>query len=520
MKILSDKKAVLFKLKEPSRITTVISTAKLVNADGVKLVAVPHRPDETRVLRNLGFKVPAPMPIHYKWTGGRTPFNAQVETASFLSMHHRAFCLNSFGTGKTYTALAAYDYLRGLKRVKKTLVVAPLSTLERAWADEVFRNFPHLEAVVLYGTKEKRLKLLNQDADIYIINADGLGIIKDDLAKRDDIDLIIVDELAMYRNASTERWKRLNEICNKQTPRDVWGLTGAPTPNAPTDAYAQIKLVTPTNTAVPRYFGRFRDMVMLQLSQFKWVPKADATETVKRMMQPSIRFSLDDCLDLPPQIFVDRDAPMTAEQVKAYNKMLESFKLEYAGGQVLAANEAVKVGKLIQIACGVAYGASGEDVFIPSQPRMDVLLELIEESEGKCIVFVPLTGALKHVHTEVSKHFTAELVYGDTKKTDRDNIFAAFQKHTDPRVLVANPGTMSHGLTLTAATNVIWFAPTNSNETYEQANGRIRRPGQSRTTVITHISGTAAERKVYARLKAKGTMQGTLLELFKEGEEE
>ena len=126
MLILKDKKAVVLKLKSPERVTTVIPTAKTVKHQGARLVAVPHRPDETRVLRNLGFDVPDPMPIHYDWpkaSGRYDPFIAQRETANFLTMHHRAFCLNGMGTGKTNATLWAFDYLRRSKQVQRMLVV-------------------------------------------------------------------------------------------------------------------------------------------------------------------------------------------------------------------------------------------------------------------------------------------------------------------------------------------------------------------------------------------------------------
>jgi SNF2 family DNA or RNA helicase len=234
------------------------------------------------------------------------------------------------------------------------------------------------------------------------------------------------------------------------------------------------------------------------------------------MMQPAIRFSLDDCVDLPEQTFITRDVALTKEQEKAYKDMLNKLSTEYAGGQILAVNEAVKANKLIQIACGVAYGTDGEHVVIPSKPRMDVLKEVIEESEGKVIVFVPLTGALESVASELRKDFTVETVHGGTSKTERDRIFSEFQRGLDPRVLVANASTMSHGLTLTAATTIVWYAPVHSNETYEQACARVRRPGQTRTTVIVHIAGTDVERRVYKRLQDKQSMQGVLLDMMKE----
>jgi SNF2 family DNA or RNA helicase len=272
MLIHKKKKAIVLKLRNPERVTTVIPTAITVQSKGGPLLAIPHRPDETRVLRNLGFDIPDPMPIHYEWlkvNGRHDPFEAQRATANFLAMHSRAYVLNGMGTGKTNSALWAYDYLRRTKQVRKMLVVCPLSTMERTWADSVFNTFPHLDAVVLYGSRDRRKNLLKQEAHIYIINVDGLSTIKDDLAKRDDIDVVVVDELALARNAATERWKLLNTVCNRQTLRRVWGMTGSPTPNAPTDAWAQCKLVTPESPEVPKYFGKFRDTVMRQATQFK-----------------------------------------------------------------------------------------------------------------------------------------------------------------------------------------------------------------------------------------------------------
>lgn len=515
MLIRQDKKALVLKLRNPSKVTTVVPTAKLVQHNGQTLVAVPHRPDEVRVLRNLGFDAPDPMAYYYKFPGRFKPFKAQIETANFLSMHDRAFCLNSMGLGKTVTSLWAFDYMRDAKMVNKALVICPLSTMERTWADEVFRTFPHLNASVLYGTRERRLKLLKQDADIYIINTDGIKTIAEELKNRPDINLIIVDEMAMFRNSSTERWKTLNTICNKQTPRRIWALTGAPIPHEPTDAWAQCRIVNPTNPNVPPYFGRFRDMVMRQITQFKWVPRDDALETVYKVMQPAVRFALDDCVDLPEQTFMERDVEMTPDQKKAYKNMLDKLIAEFAEGDVLAVNEAVKANKLVQIACGVAYGKDGDHIKIDNSSRIEVLKEVIEESEGKVLVFVPLTGVLEDVVSQLSADWTVAAIHGGTPKAERDQIFKDFQNTKDPHVLVANPSTMSHGLTLTAATTIVWYAPIHSNDVYEQACARVRRPGQTRTTVIVHIAGSDIERRIYNRLRKKQKLQGALLDIMK-----
>lgn len=518
--IVKDKEAAVLKLRSPSKVTTVIPTAKIITHNNHKLVVVPHRPDETRVLRQLGFSIPDPMKQHYVWplaSGKHNPFDAQIETANFITMHDRCFVLNSMGTGKTVSSLWAYDYMRSRKLIKKALVICPLSTMERTWADEVFRTFPHLDAVVLHGTRERRQKLLEQDAHLYIINVDGLKTIANDLKARTDIDLVIIDEVAIFRNANTTRWKTLNNVLNNQVKaRRAWALTGMPTPNSPLDAWAQCKLIVPTHGLVPKYIGTARAALLKQITAYKWVPKKEANDIVKSWMQPSIRFSLDDCTDLPPQMFISRDVEMSDEQKGAYKDMVSKLRTEFAGGEIKAVNEAVKIGKLLQIACGVVYGDNGSPVVLPSKSRIDVLKEVIEESEGKVLVFVPFTAVLNHVAHELSQSWAVRTICGSTSKTERDDIIKEFQNSTTPHVLVANPGTMSHGLTLTKATTIVWYGVVHSNDTYEQACARVRRPGQTRTTVIVHIASSDVERKAYSRLKNKQTMQGLLLDMMKE----
>jgi SNF2 family DNA or RNA helicase len=165
--------------------------------------------------------------------------------------------------------------------------------------------------------------------------------------------------------------------------------------------------------------------------------------------------------------------------------------------------------------CGVAYNVDGGETIIPAKPRIDVVRDIIEEADAKVIVFVPLTGALEYLAAELGKHYSVEIVHGGTSKAERDRIFGEFQKHKNPRVLVANAGAMSHGLTLTAANVIVWFGPPTSNEIYTQANARIVRPGQTLTTLIVHIESTPVERKMFDRLRKKGTMQGALLDLLK-----
>jgi len=516
--VLPQKKALVVKSRDPDQLLALIPTARPLVVKGQKLVAVPHRLDETRVLQNMGMSPPSPIRYHYEWSGQYKPFTAQMDTAEFLTLHPRAYVLNEMGTGKTMAALWAYDYLRSIGKVNKVLVYCPLSTMERTWADEIFRHFPHLDYVVVHGDRKRRQKLIQQNAHVYIINHDGLDIISEQLKDRSDIDLVIVDEIAQAgRNASTDRWRTLNTVVNLQLggARWCWGVTGTPTPNAPTDAWAQCRLVTPST--VPKYFGRFKDAVMKQVNQFLWVPRPNAMEHVHSVMQPSIRFSRAECVDLPPCVFQTRQVELSAKQAKAYKEMLNRLKAEVDGGEVLAVNEAVKTAKLVQIACGVAYDNDGEEIVLDASKRLEVTREIISEAEGKVIVFAPFVSAVKYVADHLKLcGISAETIYGEVPKHERDRIFGAFQNLDEPRVIVAQPAAMSHGLTLTAADTIIWYAPIFSNDIYDQACARITRPGQKRAQLIVNIEGSPVERLMYNRLQHKQKMQGILLTMVED----
>lgn len=554
MIIHKKRKAVILKPKYPERILSVIPTAKAFVYKGATLVAVPHRLEETKVLNNLGVAVPSPILYYYDWPRSAAiaaPFKAQLEAAAFMSSYNRAYNLSGMGSGKTQATLWAYDFMRSQNMVRSMLVVSPLSTLERTWGDSIFDHFPHLTFSVLHGSKERRLKLLAQPADIYIINHDGLQVVAEELAQAEHIDLVAVDEIAQAaRNAQTDRWKFLNWVINGKAatkavsevvtnrqgvpvlepdgskklrtkyvplgkngkPRLCWGLTGTPTPNEPTDAWAQCRLITPET--VPPYYNQFKEQVMRQVGPYKWVERDGAMNVVHKAMQPAIRFSREECVDLPPTTYTTLEVPLTPEQEKAYKQMFDKLAAEVEAGQILAVNEAVKVNKLVQIACGVAYDTNGEEVTIPNKPRLNAVVELVEGAGTKTIVFVPFVSSVRLVADYLRKKgFSVAVIYGDVPKAERDTIFSSFQRMAEPRVIVAQPAAMSHGLTLTAASTIVWYAPINSADIYEQACARITRPGQKHNTLIAHIEGTPIERKIYERLKNKQKMQNILLDL-------
>ncbi len=453
---------------------------------------------ENKPLKN--HDTPHPVDSCYQWPGDFAPMATQRETMRFLTAHARAYCLNELGTGKTLASLWAFDFLRERGQAKRLLVVAPLSTRERTWGDEIFRHFPHLLFVILHGTAERRRMLLrNPSADVFIIDHNGVKDINEALDAMTDIDTVIIDELAQVaRYAPTDRWKALRALSEKR--ERIWGLTSNPTPNAPTDAWAQCRLLTPST--VPTYFAEFRDMTMRQTANYSWATGEDAVDIVHQAMQPSIRFKREDCTDLPPVMYETREVPLSKDQQEAYDSTISQIYAEYQGGQITAVNEAVKAMKLVQIGCGSADGDDGNTVVNPPKARINALLDIIEEAPSKVVVFVPFKAALWALHDEVSKYHAAEMIYGEVPRSVQDRILGNFQKSSHPRVLITQPATMSDGLTLTAATVIVWYAPITSAETYEQANGRNTRPSQQHNQLIMHIQSS--------RLEARGCHQSSL----------
>jgi SNF2 family DNA or RNA helicase len=487
------------------------STAKRFEVKGKWWLALPHDLDVVRLLRNHGETVDSPIRHYYNWPGP-APFESQIITADMLSTSARAYVLSEMGVGKTRAVLYAYDFLRQMGVVQRMLIVAPLSTLVGVWMNEVFEVFPHLEPVAVWGDARKRRKLLAHNADIYVINHEGVAVVQQELLARKDINVIALDELAAYRNKQSRRWKSVMPIV--RPAKFAWGLTGAPTPNEPTDAYGQVRLLTPERVSYS--FKAFRELTMQQVSTFRWIPRANANDAVKAAMQPQVRFVRKECFDLPETTYSTRSVPMDPRAAAPYKKMLDDLSVLVQSKQVTAANEGVKLSKLLQISAGFVYDADGKAQYVGGAGRIREIFNLVEQSSNKVIVFAPFTFYVQLLFKALAKKFPAAMVHGGVPKVERDITFQLFQKSLEPRVIVAHPGCMSHGLTLTAADTIIWAAPITSLEIYEQANARITRAGQRHQTYIVNIESSAAERHVYSRLKRKAKVQGALLELFQQ----
>lgn len=509
------------------KVTAAIPTAKptAYRADGMTDIEVEWTFENMQTLTTLLQPAVSTIFDGYAFAGRDKPFYHQLQMAEFLSRCHRGYCFGGMGVGKTRATLWALDYLMTIGAVRKALVVCPKSLMYSAWVDDIGSTCIHRTYTVLYGERAQREKLLQRNTEIDIINFDGVDILKDKLASR-HYDIVIVDESTAYKDAGTRRWKALSTIVKPETR--VWALTGTPTPQGAMDAYGQAKLVTPDRA--PRTKTAYQTMVQTKVATFIWKDKRGWQDTVREMLQPAIYIRKADCLDLPPVtrtfIEVGTSAPQKAALDVLRKEMVAAFS---DGHEVSAANAAVLWGKIRQIYAGAIYADDGVAMALDNSQRIKETIELIRraKAEGdaeaaggkphsKSLVFVPFKHTLQVVSDALQKEFNIATISGDTSVQERKRILSDFQNSAFPEVIVAIPEAFSHGITATAASLTIWYAPPSRTETYLQACERTDRPGQTQPTTVAHLFGDKDERAIYENLMQNRSAQDALLAMYKQ----
>lgn len=510
-----ENKAVLFRTRNPSKYQ-IIPRSLVVEQDGQgAVIMVKWGLDEVRVLRNLGLKkVQSPIVGRYKWPGRHKPMAHQEETASFLTIHRKAFCFNDPGTGKTLSALWAADYLMKIGEVRRVLILCPLSIMQSAWMADLQASIIHRTAIIAYHSSPARRRAMVQGDHAFVIaNYNGVEIFGNEIIKDGRFDLIIVDEANAYKNVSTNRWRALDAITTPDTY--LWLMTGSPASQSPEDAFGLARLICPTR--VPRFKTGWRDKVMLKATAFKWVPRPNAKQLVHEALQPAIRFEKAQCMDLPPVMIETREVPMTAQQSKYYTLLKQQALVRTAGETITAINAAAEVSKLLQISCGAAYSDDKEVVEFDATPRLRVLEEVLQETSRKVIVFALFRSSIATITSYLTAQGIAnEEIHGGVKPAKRGDIIHRFQTEPEPRILVLQPQATAHGITLTAADTVVFFGPLMSVEQYTQGIARSDRKGQSSDKVtVVHIQSSPLEQKMFKALSGKVDDNRMLTEMFK-----
>jgi len=419
--------------------------------------------------------------------------------------NHKAYNFSGLGSGKTAASIWFCDMLFEAEKIEKVLIIAPLSILNSVWADEIKQVTPNRSYSIVHGPRKKRLQMLNKSAHFYITNHDCVRTYWQELEEA-DFDVVIIDEVDAFKNAQSKRSKALYKVTRHA--KGVYGLTGTPMANSPEEAFGIAKAINPSNLPTP-YITRWRQLTMVQLAPYIWIPNDKAENIVHSALQPAIRFKLEDCIDVPDITYEYREFEMEAKQKKLYKELYSHQVAEYNNGTIIASTAAVKFTKLLQIAGGAVYDEDGNTIILSMKDKIQEVLHVQRES-GQVIVFVQFVEIIKHLGSQLKN---SRIIYGNVSQKERTRILADF-KAGDFNILIAQPRVAAHGLNLQFCHTIIFWGPILGNSYYRQAIGRIRRSGQIFKQVIINFFSSTVEKTMYKTLETKNVSSEMLLKMY------
>jgi len=414
------------------------------------------------------------------------------------------------GLGKTVSTLTALVDLLASKNIKKVIIVAPLRVAQHTWGEEI-ANWEHLRALkfsVLAGlSAAKREQAAHSSSPIHIINRENLPWLIDYLGSEWRYDAMVIDESSSFKSHSSQRWKALRKVVKSGKIKRMVQLTGTPSPNSLMELWPQIFLLD-KGKRLGDTRGKFlesycRPVGNPQWSQFEMRPdKVDQLHG--KVSDLVLRMDAKDYLELPDRIDSNIIVPLPSKALKAYEQMEKDFLIEMQNEEVLAANAAVKVNKLLQVCSGAVYTENGFTVL--HNAKLDALQEIIEAANQPVLVAYNFKSDAERI---VARIKNAEVLKSDPKILNRWN-----QKKI--KVMLAHPASAAHGLNLQAGGSIIvWFGVPWSLELYQQFNARLHRQGQKHPVRVIHIlADVKADRAVQQVLQAKGDTQDLLLKMM------
>lgn len=457
------------------------------------------------------------------------PHSYQKRATRFLIEHGGAGLFLDPGLGKTSISLAAVKILKKEGFIKRTLVIAPLRVCYSVWPKEILKwdNFKDLKIVILHG--KDKLEKLDEDADIFIINPEGLAwLTQTNRMARLNCDTLIVDESSKFKKTSTKRFKQLKPFLPKFKRR--WILTGSPAPNGLMDLFGQIYILDLGKSLSP-YITHFRQNYFIPTGYggYEWKLKPGAEKAINEVINPLVlRLDAKDYLELPDIVANNIVVTLPPDARKVYDDIEDDLITEFDGGRTVTAATAASASmKCRQIASGGLYY---NDLNIDDEnslmrlwhhihdEKTDVVEDLVEEMQGR-----PLLIAYEFEHSldRLLKRFGKDTPYigGGVSGKKSLQIEAGWNAGRIP-LLLGQWQSMAHGLNMQESEchTIGCYDLTWNYELYDQFIKRIARQGSRHRKVFVHhivAEDTIDEAQVYA-VKGKGKVQTNFLNALKE----
>ena len=445
-------------------------------------------------------------------------FNHQEVTANFLTNNKSAYVLNGCGTGKTISVIEAFNRLR----TGRMLVLAPLSILENAWVADIKkynRAFnSEITVAVAYGDKKKRQRAFESGADIVVMNYEGCHWLVDNLGLLEGFSIIAMDESTYVKNTTARRSKEAKMVSRYFDYR--WLMTGTPNPNSVLDLWNQAFILDNGERLGKRFYA-FRANVCIPIqvaanaNAIQWQDKVGALDFVHdKLSDITIRFTLEECIDMPEQVVQYMTVKMPTWIRKMYDDLIYNSFLEIDQSEITAIHAGARAKKILQLLSGAVYNDHGEAVRVHSE-RYNLVMDLVEQRDHTVVAFNYRHERNALIEEANKRKMNFAVIDGSVKSADRTRAVEEFQagKH---RVIFIHPQAAGHGITLTRGNTLVWCSPVYSAELSKQTEHRIYRAGQKRRTQIIRIAyEDSKEISVYEVMGEKSVRMLDLLGLFK-----
>jgi len=432
------------------------------------------------------------------------------------------------GTGKSKVLIDNIAMLYDAGKINAAVVIAPKGVYRNWERLEIPAHLPdHIKTrVTTWVAPSSRTKQDKKDIDklsetfdgldIFLMNVEALSskpaaqFLERYLLSTNS--LVAVDESTTIKTQSAGRTKNIVKVGKLAKYRRI--LTGSPVTKNPMDLYSQCAFLDEDLLGFSSYWAyksRYAIEVKRHSSTHSFnhvVGFRNLDELSRKLAFFSFRVLKEDCLDLPSKVYSPRHVELTKEQEKAYND-LETFAITQLNNNTLSVtNTMTMLLRLHQITCGYLPTDNGQPPVPLKNNRMDELLNVLEETEGKVIIWANYRYSIFEIEKNLKKKFGEDSVvtyFGDTKDQDRQEIVKSFQDPQSPvRFFVANQQTGGYGLTLTAAHTVVYYSNNYDLEKRIQSEDRAHRIGQkNNVTYIDIICEGTVDDNIVASLRNK-----------------
>ena len=426
------------------------------------------------------------------------------------------------GTGKSKVLIDNIAMLFNAGKINGALIIAPKGVYKNWFDSEIPNHMPdYIEKKVgLWRTdpNAKDLKpLFSTGAELHILimnveafsSKKGVDFAKKFLSCHNTI--IGIDESTTIKNPQAKRTRAIVELGTKSKYRRI--LTGSPVTKSPLDLFAQCYFLHPYLLGHESYYTfKVRYAVTKQINVSGRtiqivVGYRNLGELSEKLKPFSYRVLKDDCLDLPKKTYTKRIIELTDEQKKVYKKMKQQAIAFLNGTMITTATVITQMMRLHQITCGHFKSDDGTIQTIKNN-RIDQLMEVLEEMEGKAVIWAHYRYDIQSIVETVSKKYGENSVvtyYGDTSTDDRQKAIKKIQDPKSPvRFIVGTPQTGGYGITLTGASTMIYYSNGYDLEKRQQSEARIDRIGQEKPmTYIDIIAEGTVDDKIVQSLRKK-----------------